>query len=169
MGQVVRGFGWLIGRLGFRSDEGKPEIWLKIRHRQPDGWRVVDLMVNNRLPTALKVTEITLGWSNWGTRIAPAIVLDDDLGTIEIDKTRVGRTIKLARWIRPQGTLRWQTVSFYLWHPRDAVNDGRYTIRIKTTIERATERGRSWTIAREGQLPQSPGDPVVFSENGPVP
>lgn len=169
MGQALRGLGWLVRRLSFRSDEGRPEIWLKIRHRQSDGWRVIDLMVDNRSAVPLKVTEITLDWSNWGTRIAPAIVLDDDLGTIARDDARIGRTIELARWIRPQGTLRWQTVSFYLSHPRDAVNDGRYTIKISTQVERATERGVKWKITREGQLPQAQGDPVVFSANGPVP
>jgi hypothetical protein len=55
-GQLGKVFDWLIQH--FVSAEGQPEVWLKIRHRQPDGWRVLDLMIDNKLEAALQVKDV---------------------------------------------------------------------------------------------------------------
>lgn len=167
VGHLFRGLVNLYGILR-RSKEGGPVIWLKIRHREGDGWRIADLMIDNKLDGRLEVKELSLGWSTWGAKIAPAVVENGGL-KIRRDITREkGRTFVPNFYVRPQSATRWQNMPFYLMHPRDAVDNGRYTVRVCAVIEHATERGRRWKISIEGQLPQTPSDPVVFTSKGPL-
>jgi hypothetical protein len=171
LGQLAKVVGWLVQRFG-RSAAGEPVVWLKIHNRQRDGWRMLDLMIDNQLQAALQVKEISLGWSNIGCRIAPAKSPGDEDGPPTRDnELSGGRTFKTSAHIRPfpgeRG--RWQTVSFFLRHPKDPKDNGRYTIKISALIEHSTESRRKWKITRKGQLPQQAGDPDIFSEKGPVP
>jgi len=83
-----------------------------------------------------------------------------------MDERRIGRTFRPSHIIRPSaGQTYRQEVPFYLKHPRDG-EGACHSIKLSILLEHRTDPDRRWRIVLEGQLPQSPADPRIFSLRG---
>ncbi len=160
---------WLDQILNFVSASRRehnrdcPDVLLKVGSRGEGGWRKATFSVRNVINHQLLVTEIALVQS-WGCEIAPAI---GEFDTLRVDTRRVGRTFRTSQVIRIVGTrMTRQEVAFYVKHPRDHEGAPHY-FKVSVLIEHRMDPSRRWRIVREGQLPQSPGDPAVFGPRGP--
>lgn len=156
--------------MGFTDRRGElPDVLLKITHRgsSRDGWRVADFSIRNRTDKELIVKEIALGFDPSGIRIAPAISEEADVW--RMDRERIAQTISLNKILSTSNDeCPRQSVYFYVRHPRDVVDFARHAIKVSILIEhKATPKKRWWTTI-EGQIPQHSGDPITFSEIGPL-
>jgi hypothetical protein len=145
----------------------RPEVYLKIRHREPstNNWRSANFSVRNQINQQLIATKITLGWGSWGVRIAPAIIDGDKW---HMDHTKIGRTFQLEHILRSSSVdSTRQNVPFFICHPRDLVDDGRHWVKVSILIEHRTDPSRQWWTTIPGQIPQQPGDDNLYSRRGP--
>ena len=154
---------------------GLPDVLLEIRHRgsSRDGWRIADFSIQNRTDKQLLVREIGLGFDSCGSfdsseiRIAPAIAEEADVW--RMDRERIGRTISFDQTSSTvDSDHSRQRVHFYVRHPLDVVDFKRHTVKISIRLEQEAAPKKRWWMTIEGQIPQESGDPVTFSEMGPL-
>jgi len=118
--------------------------------------------VRNQINQQLVATEITLGWGSWGVRIAPAIINGNKWS---MDHAKIGRTFQLEHILRSssEDSTR-QNVPFF-YHPRDLFDNGRHWVKVSILIEHRTDP--SWRTPIPAQIPQQPGDDILYGRRGP--
>jgi hypothetical protein len=144
----------------------RPEVLLRIRRRENQNteWRSANFSVTNQPNQQLVATEIALGWRSRGVRIAPAIVEGNNKWRMDTTRTK-GRTLKVSEILR--GLKPRQNVPFFIRHPLDAIDGGHHSIKVWILIEHRTDASLRWWTGIEIQLPQRPGDDILFNRRGP--
>jgi hypothetical protein len=146
---------------------GLPDVLLEIRHRgsSRDGWRIADFSIQNRTDKQLLVREIALGFDSSGIRIAPATAEEGDVW--RMDRERIGRTISFDQTSSTADSDH-SRQRVHVRHPLDVVDFRRHTVKISILLEQEAAPKKGWWTTIEGQIPQESGDPVTFSETGPL-
>jgi hypothetical protein len=145
------------------------DVLLEITHRgsSRDGWRVANFSIRNRTDKELLVKEIALGFDSSGISIAPAIAEEADVW--RMDREQIGHTILLNQILSiSNDKCPRQSAYFYVRHPRDVVDFGRHRVEVSILIENMTAPKKQWWTTIEALIPQESGDPVTFSERGPL-